>query len=128
MLLAIDHIQLGMPAGDEAMARARGFYAGVLALVEVPRPPELSTRPGLWFEAGAVKVHLGVEDDFRAARKAHPAFVVDDLDGLLERCRAAGRAVVPAPPFRGAARAHIDDPFGNRIEVMTPTPSARSTP
>src|SRR5258708_27735707 len=127
MLLAIDHIQLAMPSGVEAMARARAFYAGVLALVEVPRPPELSTRPGLWFEVGAVKVHLGVEDDFRAARKAHPAFVVDDLDALLARCRAAGHGVVPAEPFQGAARAHIDDPFGNRIEVIA-TPPGRSRP
>jgi catechol 2,3-dioxygenase-like lactoylglutathione lyase family enzyme len=120
MLVAIDHVQLAMPAGAEAMAAARGFYAGVLGLDEVPRPPELATRPGLWFEIGAVKVHLGVEDDFRPARKAHPAFVVADLPALLERCRGAGRRVVPAEPLSGAARAHVDDPFGNRIELIQP--------
>ncbi len=126
MLLAIDHVQLAMPTGPEAMAQARRFYAGVLELVEVARPPELAARPGLWFAAGAVKVHLGVEDGFRPARKAHPAFVVADLAELLERCRAAGHRVVPAETLDGAARAHVDDPFGNRIEVMATT--ARSTP
>jgi catechol 2,3-dioxygenase-like lactoylglutathione lyase family enzyme len=118
MLLAIDHVQLAMPAGSDALAEARAFYAGVLGLVEVPRPPALAARPGLWFVAGPVKVHLGVEEAFRPARKAHPAFVVADLDALLERCRAAGGRVVPAEALDGQARAHVDDPFGNRIELI----------
>jgi catechol 2,3-dioxygenase-like lactoylglutathione lyase family enzyme len=120
MLVAIDHVQLAMPPGAEAMARALAFYQSVLGLAPVPRPPELAARPGLWFQTGAVRVHLGVEDDFRPARKAHPAFIVDDLPALLDRCRAAGHRVVPAETLDGAARAHVDDPFGNRIELIGP--------
>src|SRR5258708_3417800 len=120
MLLAIDHVQLAMPAGAEAMAQAAAFYQGILGLGPVPRPPELAARPGLWFAAGTVRVHLGVEDDFRPARKAHPAFIVDDLPALLEHCRAAGHRVVAAETLDGAARAHVDDPFGNRIELIGP--------
>ena len=80
-ILAIDHVQLAMPAGKEDEARA--FYAGLLELSETPKPPELAKRGGAWFERGAVKIHLGVEADFRPARKAHPALVVDDLPALL---------------------------------------------
>jgi catechol 2,3-dioxygenase-like lactoylglutathione lyase family enzyme len=78
-ILAIDHVQLAMPTGEEAQARA--FYAGVLGLSEIP-PPTLAVRGGAWFGNGAVQVHLGVEADFRPARKAHPALLVDDLDTL----------------------------------------------
>ena len=79
-LQAIHHVQLAMPAGEEAMAAE--FYVSVLGLVQVPKPPHLAGRGGCWFEAGGVRVHLGVEPDFRPAKKAHPALVVDDLDAL----------------------------------------------
>jgi catechol 2,3-dioxygenase-like lactoylglutathione lyase family enzyme len=117
MLLAIDHVQLAMPAGAED--RARAFYVGILGLAEVPKPPALAVRGGCWFEHGSVKVHLGVEADFRPARKAHPAFVVDDLDALLERCRAVGSTIVPAEDIAGTRRFHVDDPFGNRLELIS---------
>jgi hypothetical protein len=87
-LTAIDHVQLAMPIGGED--RARAFYADLLELTEKPKPPELAVRGGAWFENDAVKIHLGIESDFRSARKAHPALVVHDLPVLIEKLRAAG--------------------------------------
>lgn len=117
LLYAIDHVQLAMPPGAEDQARA--FYRDVLGLPETPKPASLAARGGVWFAHGAVKVHLGVEQDFRPAKKAHPAFLVDDLAALLERCRAAGYLVSTAePPLAGYHRAHVADPFGNRIELL----------
>jgi catechol 2,3-dioxygenase-like lactoylglutathione lyase family enzyme len=117
MIVGIDHVQLAMPPGREAEARA--FYEGLLGLPEMPKPPELAKRGGAWFESGAVKLHLGVEADFRPARKAHPALLVRDLPGLLQRLRAAGVEVVE-DPLEGYLRAYAADPFGNRLELMEP--------
>jgi len=119
-LLALDHVQLAMPPGGEPAARA--FYAGLLGLDEVPKPPALAVRGGAWFERGAVKVHLGVEADFRPARKAHPAFVVSGLDALEQQLVEAGHAVRAAEGVGRWRRLHVDDPFGNRIELMEPAP------
>ena len=119
-ILAIDHIQLAMPAGGEPAAR--GFYTGVLGLPEVPKPPHLAARGGCWFESAEVKVHLGVEADFRPARKAHPALVVSRLRELLGRCRRAGFEVVPDEPLGSRERAYVSDPFGNRIELIDAPP------
>jgi len=115
-LLAVDHVQLAMPPGGEAAARA--FYAGVLGLEEQPKPPVLAARGGCWFSNGAVTLHLGVEEDFRPARKAHPALVVEDLDGLFRALEAAGCAVRPDDALPGVRRSYTDDPFGNRIELV----------
>lgn len=115
---AVDHVQLAMPPGREDDARA--FFVGILGLAEVPKPPVLAGRGGAWFE-GAVKVHVGVEADFRPARKAHVAFVVDDLAELVEACRAAGLEVADGEPLDGWVRGFVHDPFGNRIELMQPT-------
>ena len=115
-ILAIDHLQLAMPPGGEATARA--FYAGVLGLPERAKPADLAARGGCWFERGAVRVHLGVESGFRPARKAHPAFRVTDLDALLARCRAAGAAVGAIEARDEGRRSYVDDPFGNRIELV----------
>jgi catechol 2,3-dioxygenase-like lactoylglutathione lyase family enzyme len=115
-VLAIDHVQLAMPPGGEEDARA--FYAGVLRLSETPKPPALAGRGGVWFESGGVKVHLGVEQEFRAARKAHPAFLVANLDLMIARCEAAGIVVTRDEPLPGYHRVHVADPFGNRIELM----------
>jgi len=111
--LEIDHVQLAMPAGGEDAARA--FYATALGIPEVPKPPGLAGRGGCWFEAGAVRVHVGVDGDFHPARKAHPAFVVRDLRELVER---AGLAVTWADDIPGVVRGHVSDPFGNRIELI----------
>jgi len=116
-ILSIDHIQIAMPPGEEAKARA--FYVNVLGFTEIPKPPELAKRGGAWFESGTTQLHLGVEPDFRPARKAHPAFVVDDLDTLLAKIQAAGFEVdASQPALDEYKRAHVFDPFGNRIELM----------
>ena len=116
-IVAIDHVQVAMPAGAEAQARA--FYGDVLGFGEVPKPAALVARGGVWFQQGAVMLHLGVEADFRPARKAHPAFLVDNLDELLQRCQQAGYTTnTDEPPLAGYRRAHVFDPFGNRVELM----------
>jgi catechol 2,3-dioxygenase-like lactoylglutathione lyase family enzyme len=115
-LVALDHVQLAMPAGGEEAARA--FYAQVLGLTEVPKPPLLAVRGGAWFERGSVKIHLGVEEDFRPARKAHPAFEVSDLAALAERLRAAGFDPRPGESLDQCERLYVDDPFGNRLEFL----------
>jgi catechol 2,3-dioxygenase-like lactoylglutathione lyase family enzyme len=113
---AIDHVQLAMPAEGEDDARA--FYVGVLGLTEVPKPEELAKRGGAWFECGTVKIHLGVEKTFRPAKKAHPALVVEGLAEIIVRCEGYGGRVTPDVSFDGYKRVHIEDPFGNRIELM----------
>jgi catechol 2,3-dioxygenase-like lactoylglutathione lyase family enzyme len=115
-LTGIEHVQLAMPPGGEAAAR--GFYAGLLGLPEVPKPPVLAARGGCWFEGPGVKVHLGVEADFRPAKKAHPALLVDDLAALTAALEAAGVTVTPDTDLPSVARAHVADPFGNRIELI----------
>lgn len=116
-ILSIDHVQLAMPAGEEE--KARQFYMNVLGFSEIPKPPELAKRGGAWFQSENVQIHLGVEADFRAARKAHPAFLVDDVKTLLAKVQDAGYEVdTTQPPLAGYQRAHVFDPFGNRIELM----------
>jgi catechol 2,3-dioxygenase-like lactoylglutathione lyase family enzyme len=116
-IYAIDHVQLSMPAGEEDKARA--FYVEVLGFIEVPKPAELAKRGGAWFEQGQVRLHLGVEENFRALKKAHPALLVDSLDELIALVKAAGYETdTSQPPLEGYRRAHIFDPFGNRLEMM----------
>ncbi len=115
-VLGLDHVQLAMPSGHEAEARA--FYVGLLGLAEVAKPIHLAKRDGCWFERGAVKVHLGVEEGFAPARKAHPAFVVDDLAETAGRLERAGHRLQHDQPLDGFERGYVDDPFGNRIELM----------
>ncbi len=114
----LEHVQLAMPPGREDEARA--FYHGILGIPEKVKPPHLAARGGCWFESGEVKIHLGVEADFRPARKAHPALVVDDLRALAARLEQAGYRIVEDPPLDGGDRFYVDDPFGNRIELMAP--------
>lgn len=94
----------------------------MLGIPEVGKPAYLAARGGCWFERGELKVHLGVEGDFRAARKAHPAFLVQELAELVERLLAAGVRVVDDEPLEGYHRVYADDPFGNRLELMEPLP------
>jgi catechol 2,3-dioxygenase-like lactoylglutathione lyase family enzyme len=117
-LRGLDHIQLAMPKGEEEKARA--FYGGLLGIPEVTKPANLAPRGGCWFESGQLKVHLGVDPHFVPARKAHPAFVVEGLTELIEILRQAGCKVTEDQPLKGYNRKYVDDPFGNRIELMEP--------
>lgn len=117
-IVSLDHVQLAMPQGGED--RARNFYAALLEIPEAPKPPNLVMRGGCWFQSGALKIHLGVEKDFRPARKAHPAFIVRDLAALCDRLSAAGVVIRTDEPIDGYTRVFVDDPFGNRIELMEP--------
>jgi len=116
---AIDHVQLAMPSGCEADAAA--FYDGLLGIPQVPKPAHLAARGGCWFESGGLKVHLGVEADFRPARKAHVALVVDGLGALAELLTAAGHPVRIEAGLDGYDQRYVNDPFGNRIELLGPT-------
>jgi catechol 2,3-dioxygenase-like lactoylglutathione lyase family enzyme len=105
-----------MPAGGEDDARR--FYSGLLEISEVSKPAELAKRGGAWFETSAVRVHLGVEADFRPARKAHPGLLVENLESLIMRLRDAGYEVVAAEPMAGYNHIYVHDPFGNRLELL----------
>lgn len=119
-ILAIDHVQLAMPFGEES--KAREFFINMLGFHEIPKPAELATRGGAWFESENVQLHIGVDADFQPARKAHPAFLVDDLDALIAKVQNAGYETdTTQPPLDGYKRAHVFDPFGNRIELMQKT-------
>ncbi|HZQ94483.1 MAG TPA: VOC family protein [Candidatus Sulfotelmatobacter sp.] len=113
---AIDHVHLAMPPGGENAARR--FYSGLLGMAEVPKPPELARRGGCWFESGAVQIHLGVEQDFRPAKKAHPALRCSDYYELTSKLRQAGIEVTEAGDIPDVRRCHFHDPFGNRIELV----------
>ncbi|MGO9855778.1 MAG: VOC family protein [Acidimicrobiales bacterium] len=115
-IVRLDHVQLAMPPGREDEAEA--FYAGLLGLERVPKPEPLAVRGGCWFTRGELAVHLGVEEDFRPARKAHPAFVVRDLPALEAALADAGLEVRPNPDREPGQGAYVDDPFGNRLELI----------
>lgn len=112
----LHHVQLAMPAGAEAEARA--FWVGGLGLVEVAKPPALAARGGLWVRGDGVELHLGVEAAFQPARKAHPGFRVTDLDAVAQRLTAIGAEVTFDDNFPGHRRFYTADPFGNRLEFL----------
>ena len=118
MLLRMDHVQIGMPPGREDEARA--FYNGLLGIPEIVKPPHLAKRGGCWFEGGSVKIHLGVETDHRAASRAHPSFIVDDLGRLVDTLNKAGYETPSDSPFGGFRRVHVRDPFGNSVRFTQP--------
>ncbi len=113
-VLGIDHVQVAAPRGCEAEARA--FYGDLLGLEELPKPEPLRARGGCWFRAGGQELHVGVEEPFAPARKAHPGLVVSGLDGLAGRLAAAGIAVDWDDTVPALRRFHAADPFGNRLE------------
>jgi catechol 2,3-dioxygenase-like lactoylglutathione lyase family enzyme len=115
----IDHIQIAAPEGCEDAARE--FYGAILGMKEIEKPPVLRARGGCWFECGSQQLHIGVEKDFRPAKKAHPAFAVFDLDELRKTLTALGVKVVDDDNLPGARRLYAEDPWGNRLEfVQTP--------
>ena len=116
-LSRIDHVQLAMPAGAEPEAEA--YYSAVLGLDRVEKPPALAVRGGCWFRSPSVEIHLGVEEPFVPARKAHVALVVKGYRALLDRLVAEGYEIRPSDEIPGVERCHSDDPFGNRIELIS---------
>lgn len=121
-ILGLDHIQLAMPAGEED--KARTFYRDLLGLPEVQKPPHLALRGGCWFERGSVKIHLGIDPDFKPAKKAHPGLLVDDLASPCSALEKAGFETTSDQPLAGYIRRYVNDPFGNRIELMQPIEGA----
>lgn len=119
-VVGLDHLQLAMPAGREAEARA--FYGDLLGLAELKKPPHLQVRGGVWFALGSQQLHLGVEKDFRPAQKAHPAFLVNGLGGLRTRLAQHGYPPYEDEPLAGFNRFYVADPFGNRLELLEPAP------
>ena len=115
--MRLHHVQVSCPPGGEDAARA--FYAGVLGLPEVAKPPPLAARGGAWFRETNVEVHVGVEEPFQPARKAHPAFLVDDIDAVAHAAATAGFAVAWDENFPGYRRFYTADGNGNRVEVLS---------
>lgn len=118
VVLGLDHVQVASPRGCEA--EARRFYGDLLGLMEIEKPEPLRGRGGAWFQAGAQQVHVGVQDDFAPARKAHAALRVaaDAMDGLAGRLAAAGAVVLWDDALPGVRRFYSEDPWGNRIELV----------
>lgn len=117
MITGLDHVQVAIPVGSETTARE--YYGGVLGMQEIPKPPALARRGGCWFASGSAVLHLGVEDPFVPAKKAHPAFLVTDLDALATTLQQGGATITPSDgELPGIRRFHTFDPFGNRLEFQ----------
>ena len=118
MIVGLHHVQLAMPPGEEVAATE--FYEGLLGIPKVAKPSHLQKRGGCWFESDSVRIHLGVESDFRPAKKAHPALLVESLDAVRVRLADAGVSIADDKPLPGFRRFYVSDPFGNRIEILSP--------
>jgi catechol 2,3-dioxygenase-like lactoylglutathione lyase family enzyme len=118
-IVSLDHVQIAIPVGGED--RAREFYTRILGLSEVEKPAAMAGRNSIWFVAGQVNLHLGIEPAFHPAKRAHPALVVEGLDEILASCEHAGLPTKPDTSFNGFRRFHVFDPFGNRLELMERT-------
>ena len=116
MFRRIEHVQLAIPPGGEPAAEA--YWCGVLGFTRLPKPATMAARGGAWFASGVVQVHVGVEDPFVPARKAHPAFMVDSIDVVAAAIADAGYPVRVSDEVPGTRRFHTDDPFGNRLEIV----------
>jgi catechol 2,3-dioxygenase-like lactoylglutathione lyase family enzyme len=112
----LDHIQIAAPRGCELAARE--FYGSLLGMPEIRKPQALRARGGCWFQCGSQQLHIGVEPDFRPARKAHPAFVAADLDELRQTLQASGIIISDDNSIPGTRRFFADDPWGNRLEFL----------
>ncbi len=121
MFTRLHHMQLSMPRGGEQSARE--FYGDVLGMTEVDKPPALAARGGVWFRAGGVELHLGVEVDFRPAGKGHPGILTNDLDRVVARLERGGHDAAWDDNFPGFRRVYAHDPFGNRLEFLEALPS-----
>lgn len=117
-IMGLDHVQVAAPRTPGVEEEARAFYCGLLGLREIEKPPTLRANGGVWFSLGAGELHIGLEESFAPARKAHPAFLVDDLPSMQRAIESAGVPIMEADPIPGARRFHVHDPFGNRLELM----------
>lgn len=120
--LRLHHVQLAVPRGSEQACR--GFWGGILGMDELEKPAVLAARGGCWFRGGGVEVHLGVEEPFTPARKAHPGLLVDNLPVLAAGLELAGYPVAWSDEFPGHDRFYCADPFGNRLEFLQVHPDA----
>ncbi len=116
-MLAIDHIQLAAPPGCEEAARR--FFGELLGLEEIPKPEPIRARGGVWYRIGAHELHVGVDQNFAPARKAHPGFRASNYDELRKRLLAGGVAVTDDEAIPGVRRCFVADPWGNRIELIS---------
>lgn len=119
LITGIDHLQIAAPKGCEA--EARRFFGGLLGLEEIDKPEGLRTRGGCWFRLASGQLHIGVEEDFRPARKAHPAFAVQNVEALYDTLVAAGITCIRDEAVPGVRRFYADDPWGNRLEFTEST-------
>ncbi|WP_435241909.1 VOC family protein [Streptomyces cucumeris] len=119
MIAALDHVQLAAPPGSEAALRA--YYGEVLGMTEIPKPPVLAARGGVWFQTGPVQLHLGIEQDFRPARKAHPGLRVTGIEEFAARLTERGAPVTWDGDLPGHRRFTSEDPVGNRLEFLEPS-------
>lgn len=117
-ITGLDHVQVAAPRTPEAEEEARAFYGGLLGLSEIEKPEILKKNGGVWFSLGSDQLHVGIEEQFAPARKAHPAFLVSDLAALRATLEAEGVSTSDAEPIPGVSRFYVHDPFGNRIELM----------
>jgi catechol 2,3-dioxygenase-like lactoylglutathione lyase family enzyme len=118
MIRGLHHVQLSMPPGEDAVARA--FYGDVLGLPEILKPANLARRGGVWFRLGGQELHVGVESAFRPAQRAHPAILVSELDSWRARLERHGHTPHEDEPLPGFRRFYVADPFGNRLELLEP--------
>ena len=117
--LTIDHVQIAIPVDGEISAR--GYYADIVGLIELPKPADLALRGGCWFQTGDMQFHLGIDKDFHPAQKAHVALRTNQFEALRSRIEAAGYKIVDANDIDGCRRFFSNDPFGNRIEFISTT-------
>lgn len=117
-VLGLHHVQVAAPRGSES--RLRAFYGAVLGLTELAKPASLAARGGVWFQCGDLELHIGIEEDFRPATKAHVAILVHDLDGWRARLEEHGHQVLVDRALPGFSRFYVDDPAGNRLELLEP--------
>lgn len=118
MVTAVDHVRLAAPPGSEDALRA--YCTDALGMTGIPKPPALAARGGCWFQAGTVQLHLGIEQDFRPAQKAHPGLRVTGIDAYAARLEAHGAPVTRDGDLPGHRRCFSEDPVGNRLEFLEP--------
>lgn len=113
---SIDHVQLAAPKGSEDTARQ--FFKGILGFDEVEKPEHLKKRGGVWFTSGHYQIHIGIEEPFSPAKKAHPAFEIEHIEAFKKHLLINGVSAIEDDQLPGANRFYISDPFGNRMEFL----------